>query len=443
MITPVVFRRNLGSAQPTAVRAAGVHVWDSTGKRYLDGVGGVAVNIIGHAVPEITEDLARLREELSFTYAAVFGNPWQDELAARLIELSPYAQASVYFASGGSEANEVAIKLARQYHLERGTTTKWKVLSRAQAYHGNTLATSAISGRPSWQRGFDPYFMPVPRISAPNLYRLPPGIDEDAALAFWTDEFRRLIAHEGASTISAFIAEPIIGSSLVGVVPPPGYYEMVRALCDEHDILFIADEVLAGYGRTGANFSIDHWGVLPDIITAGKGIGSGYAPIAACILSGAVADTIGGGSGMHTQGFTFSGTAFVSHIGVKVNDYVVEHGLIERSATMGRYLHARLAALHDSIDAVGEVRGRGLLGGIELVADRTTKAPFAPELAIASKIVAECADRGVMLMAGPPGSVPGEGGDLIQISPAYVITESQVDEIVEVLGDAIRTAIPQ
>lgn len=443
MTTPTVFRRNLRAPQPTAVRAAGMHVWDSTGKRYLDGVGGVAVNIIGHAVPQITEDIVRLREQLSFTYGAVFANPWQDELAARLVDLSPFAAGSVYFASGGSEANEIAIKLARQYHLERGDSTRWKVLSRAQAYHGNTLATSAISGRPSWQRGFDPYFMPASRASAPNLYRLPPGIDDEAALAFWTDEFRRLIIQEGADTVSAFIAEPIIGSSLVGVVPPPGYYEMIRALCDEHGILFIADEVLAGYGRTGARFSIDHWGVLPDIITAGKGIGSGYAPIAACILSSAVADTIADGSGTHTQGFTFSGTAFVSHIGVKVNDYVMENGLIERSALMGDYLHMRLTDLHHSIDAVGEVRGRGLLGGIEFVADRSTKAPFAPELAIASKIVDHCAERGVMLMAGPPGSVPGQGGDLIQISPAYVITETQIDEIIDVLGEAIRAVVPQ
>ena len=438
MLDSHVFHRQLHRPQPVAVRASGMHVFDSQGKRYLDGVGGVAVNIIGHGVTEITEGIASRADELSFTYGAVFSNPWQEELAERLVSLSPFTDASVYFASGGSEANEVAIKLARQYHLERGHGTKWKVISRRQSYHGNTIAMANLSGRPSWRRGFDPYFFDVPKISAPYSYRAPTSIDSTKLLEFWMDEFEAMIFHEGAETISAFIAEPIIGSSLVGVVPPTGYYEGIRKICDRHDILFVADEVFSGYGRTGANFAIDHWKVLPDIITAGKGVGSGYVPISACILSPGVDRVIRAGTGMHTQGFTFSGSAFACFIGVQVNTYVREHALIERSAALGRYLHNALQQLYQTCPAIGDVRGKGLLAGIELVADRDSKTPFSVDLNVAQRIVDRCAESGLLLLAGSPNAGLDRGGDLLQITPPFIITETQVDDLVSLLGDAIE-----
>ena len=418
-----------------------MYVEDADGRRYLDGVGGIAVNIIGHAVPEITRDLHSRREEMSFTYGAVFTNPWQEELARRLVDMSPFEKASAYLVSGGSEANEVAIKLARQYHLERGQSSKWKIVSRWEGYHGNTLATIAISGRPSWRHGFDPYFVTSPKVSAPYEYRAPVEIDRDRLVDYWIEEFRQLLFHEDPRTVAAFIAEPVIGTSLVGVVPPPGYYEGIRQVCDENDVLFIADEVLAGYGRTGKNFSIQHWDVLPDIITVGKGVGSGYAPLAACILSAHVADTIADGSGRHTQGFTYSGNALACYIGVQVNEYVREHQLIARSAEMGQYLHARLGDLKDCTSAIGDVRGRGLLGGIELVADRDTKQPFPESQLVAAGVVAECAAHGVLVAAAPRGTLP-QGGDLLQVSPAYVIEEAEIDRLVEVLGKAISTVVP-
>lgn len=437
MLDSHVFHRQLRHPQPVAVRGKGMYVFDSVGKQYLDGVGGVAVNIIGHGVREITAGIASRAEELTFSYGAVFSNPWQEELAHRLVGLSPFDDGSVYFASGGSEANEVAVKIARQYHLERGAIGKWKVVSRRQSYHGNTIAMSNLSGRPSWRKGFDPYFFDAPKVSAPYTYRAPVSIDSDRLLEFWLEEFEALVFHEGAETISAFIVEPIIGSSLVGVVPPDGYYQGMREICTRHDILFIADEVFSGYGRTGANFSIDHWQVLPDIITAGKGVGSGYVPIAACILSPRVDGVIRGGSGAHTQGFTFSGTAIACFIGVQVNDYVRERSLIERSATMGRYLHSSLQKLQQTLAVIGEVRGKGLLAGLELVSDRETRTPFSPDAAVAHSVVAHCADAGLLILPGTPNAAGELGGDLLQISPPFIITEAQVDDLVSILGHAI------
>ena len=436
-----VFARDLTRSQKMIERSSGMYIYDTDGRGYLDGVGGVAVNIIGHAVPEITDAIARHGTELSFAYSAVFTNPWQERLADALVAMSPFENASVYFVSGGSEANETAIKLARQYHLERGNASKWKVMSRWQAYHGNTLATLGLSGRPSWRHGFDPYFSPNPRISAPYAYRAPHGLDESALADYWIEEFERVIFHEGPETIAAFIAEPVIGSSLVGVVPPADYYQRIREICDKNDILFIADEVLAGYGRTGRNFSIDHWGVQPDILTAGKGVGSGYVPIAACVVSERVAATIRDGSGRHSQGFTFSGMPMSCFIGVQIHDYVQQHQLIERSARMGEYLHSGLRSLKDRVEGIGDVRGLGLLAGIELVEDRETKAPFAAERKIAKRVVAACEDAGLLVLEGTPDADYGHGGDLIQISPAYVIDEQQIDEMLHILETSIEGVI--
>jgi adenosylmethionine-8-amino-7-oxononanoate aminotransferase len=440
-MTSHVFQRDLTDQLPVAVRGVGVHVTDAEGKRYLDAVGGVAVNIVGHGVPEITAELAARREELCYTYGAVFTSPAQEELADRLLAMSPFSEGAVYFTSGGSEANEVAVKLARQYHLERGHPTKWKVVSRWQSYHGNTLAMNALSGRPSWRQDFDPYFPQSPKMGAPYVYRADPALGEAQLVEQWANELERLIFHEGPATISAFLAEPVSGSSLVGAVPPPGYYERIREICDRHDILFIADEVLCGYGRTGRNFAIEHWASTPDIITAGKGIGSGYVPIAACILASHVVSAIANGSRSHTQGFTYSGTAFATHIGVQVNRYVLRHGLIARADSMGHHLQNRLKDLAAREEAVGDVRGLGLLAGVELVADRDTKSPFPASQRIAQRVVQECRRRGVLLLPGTPGAALGDGGDLIQITPPYVITENQVDEVVGVLGEAITAVV--
>lgn len=423
------------------VRGDGVYLFDQDGSRYLDAVGGVAVNIIGHGVQEIGDAIARNVQQTSFAYGAAFTSPWQEELARNLVSISPFTDASVYFTSGGSEANETAVKLARQYHLERGKAQKWKVVSRWQSYHGNTLATLGLSGRPSWRQPYDPYLVASPHIVPPYCYRCPFERTYPSCGVACADDLERTILQEGPDTVSAFIAEPIIGTSLAGVVPVPEYYARIREICDRYDILFIADEVLTGYGRTGKAFSIDHWGIRPDILTVGKGVGSGYVPLAACIADPAVVDSLRSGGGKFTHGFTYSGMPISCFIGQQVFNYVQQHDLFRASAVNGAYLHERLHAMAETREYIGDVRGLGMLAGVELVADHESKQPFPRERAITDRIVIEAEARGLLLREGTPDANYGKGGDQIQISPAYVITREQIDDVVDILADSIDTVV--
>lgn len=436
-----VMHRALTRDYISIVRGKGVYLYDSDGRAYLDAVGGVAVNIIGHGVQEIGDAIAANIEQTSFAYNAAFTSPWQEELATKLISIAPYDEGSVFFTSGGSEANETAIKLARQYHLERGNAAKWKVISRWQSYHGNTLTTLAVSGRPGWRTPYDPYLMASPHIVPPYCYRCPFGKTYPACGVECADDLERTILQEGPETVSAFIAEPIVGTSLAGVVPVPEYYARIREICDRYDVLFIADEVLTGYGRTGKAFSIDHWGVRPDILTLGKGAGSGYVPIAACIADVSVVDVLRSGSGRFLHGFTYSGMPAACFIGVQVFDYVHTHGLFEQSAVNGAYLHSELAKMASKRDHVGDVRGLGMLAGIEIVEDRETRRPFDKSHAITDRVVAAAEQRGLLLREGTPDANYGAGGDQIQISPPYVITPAEIDELVTLLGESIDAVL--
>jgi adenosylmethionine-8-amino-7-oxononanoate aminotransferase len=436
-----VLHRDLKREYKEIARGEGVYLFDTNGTRYLDAVGGVAVNIIGHGVREIGDALARNVEETSFAYGAAFSNPWQEELARNLVSISPFSDASVYFTSGGSEANETAVKLARQYHLDRGKPQKWKVVSRWQSYHGNTLTTLGLSGRPSWRGPYDPYIVATPHMASPYCYRCPFGKTYPSCQVQCADDLERTILQEGPETVSAFIAEPVVGTSLAGVVPVPEYYARIREICDEYDVLFIADEVLSGYGRTGTAFAIDHWGVRPDILTLGKGVGSGYVPLAGCIADGPVVDSLRTGGGRFTHGFTYSGMPVSCFIGQQVFDYVQRHNLFQASAVNGAYLHERLRVMAQTREHIGDVRGLGMLAGVELVADFATKQPFPRELAVTDNIVIEAEARGVLLREGTPDVNHGKGGDQIQISPAYIITREQIDTVVDVLAESIDTVV--
>lgn len=436
-----VLHRNLRREYPSIVRGKGVYLYDSDGRAYLDAVGGVAVNVIGHGVPEIGEAVAAHVEETTFAYNAAFTTPWQETLAAKLLSITPFDGGNVFFTSGGSEANETAIKLARQYHLERGNAQKWKVIGRWQSYHGNTLSTLSISGRPSWKTPYDPYLIAQPHIVAPYCLRCPLSKTYPSCGVDCADELERTILMEGAETISAFIAEPVVGTSLAGVVPVPEYYARIREICDRHDILFIADEVLTGYGRTGLPFSIDHWGVRPDILTLGKGAGSGYVPIAACIADERVVEVVRSGSGAFQHGFTYSGMPMSCFIGNVVFDYVQEHDLFRASAEQGAYLHAQLAKMATERAHVADVRGLGMLAGVEIVQDPDTLEPFPRELRATELLVATAERRGLLLREGSPDANGGKGGDQIQISPPYVITTEEIDELVRLLAESVDEVV--
>ncbi|WP_338889230.1 aspartate aminotransferase family protein [Rhodococcus sovatensis] len=440
--TSVLYRELLQNYK-NIVASEGVYLTDSTGRRYIDAVGGTAVNIIGHGVSEISARVADNWDSTSFVYSAFMTNPWQEELARKLASITPIEDGRVFFTSGGSEANESAVKLARQYHLDCGRASKWKVISRTASYHGNTLAMLALSGRPTWSARYSPYLDSSPKIAAAYCYRCPFSLSHPQCGIRCAEDLERVILQEGPDTVSAFLVEPISGSSLAGAVPVEGYYERIQEICRKYDVLFIADEVLTGYGRTGRTFAIEHWDVTPDIVTVGKGLGSGYTPIAACVASGAIVDKIRSVSGQFVHGFTYGGMPMACAIGVQVFDYIQEHSLFELASTRGDYLRARLEELAPTIPAIGDIRGLGLLQGVEIVGNPKTRQPFSPDRKIASRIVREAEARGVLFREGTPGANAGKDGDQIQISPPFVISPNEIDEMVSVLGDSIRTVLAE
>ena len=435
-----VLRRDLRRDYPTIVRGSGVHLFDASGRRYLDAVGGAGVVVIGHGVSEIGRALAAAPEAVTYVYGAAFTTPWQEELAARLLRHATPDAAAVYFTSGGSEANETAVKLARQYHLERGKPAKHKVIARHHSFHGMTLATVALSGRPTVRQPFEPYLQHVPRIAAPYCYRCPLGARYPDCGVACAGDLERALREEDPETVAAVIVEPIIGTTLPAVTPVPEYLARLRAICDRHDILLIADEVLSGYGRTGTFLALEHFDTRADIITMGKAIGSGYAALGAVLATGDVVDSLRRGSGVFQHGFTFSGLPMSCFVGLHVLDYAREHDLFARAIARGAYLHARLRELADRHPVIGDVRGRGLLAGLEFVADRTTRTPLDPARRYAATIVAEAERQGVLLRAGLPGTAGG--GDHIQICPPYVVGEEHLDEVVDALDRVLDKERP-
>lgn len=438
-----VLYRELRQPYRNIVSSEGVFLTDSDGRRFLDAVGGTAVNIIGHGVSEISARVAENWASTSFVYSAFLTNPWQEQLAAKLASITPVEDGRVFFTSGGSEANETAVKLARQFHLDSDRATKWKVISRTASYHGNTLAMLGMSGRPSWSSRYSPYINGNSKVAAAYCYRCPFSLTYPECETKCADDLERVILQEGPETVSAFLVEPVSGSSLVGATPVNGYYERVQEICRKYDVVLIADEVLTGYGRTGKPFAIEHWNVTPDIVTVGKGLGSGYTPIAACVASAHIVDKIRTTSGQFVHGFTYGGMPMACAVGVEVFDYIFEHGLFDLAATQGKYLHSRLKELAATIPELGDVRGLGLLQGVEIVQDPATRRPFAPELQIAKQIVREADSRGVLFREGTPGANGGKDGDQIQITPSFVITRKEIDTVVDVLGSSIRSVLSQ
>lgn len=433
---PVLYR-NLRQDYETVLRGEGV--WLYTGnKRYLDATAGAGVVAIGYGRTEIAEALAKAGDTVPFVYAGAFTHPWQEQLAQKLVDPAPEGLTSVYFVSGGSEANETAWKLARQYHVDRGKPTKCKAIARWQGYHGVTLATLSLSGRRSWRELYDPLLVDkVAHVLPPYCYRSPVGGTEQDCEDACIEDLERTILFEGPDTIACCFAEPIGGPSISGMTPPPGYYRRLRTLCDRYDILFVADEVLCGYGRCGTPFAISQWGVSPDILTMGKGIGSGYAPLGAVLVGEHVSAAMRETRGAFVHGFTYNGNSTACFVGLRVNDILCRDGLIHRPAEIGSYLFAQLAALKDRHPIIGDVRGRGLLAGIEFVADRETKAPFPPEKNLTQRIAAGMRERGVLVTPGVPGINYGKDGDHIQLSPPFIIDESEIDLIISALDEEL------
>jgi adenosylmethionine-8-amino-7-oxononanoate aminotransferase len=432
-----VFYRDLNNVPPTIVRGDGCHIEDSAGRRYLDASANAGVVAIGHGRTEIAQALAEAGDHVTFVYNATFTHPWQEELARAILSIAPPQMAGVYFVSGGSEANESAWKLARQYHVERGRTSKYKAIARWQSYHGVTLAALSLSGRPSWRHLYSPLLLPVTHIAPPYEYRCAYCRSHGGCTMQCADDLERAILQEGPETVAAFFAEPVVGTSATGLVPHADYYRRVREICDRYDVLFVADEVLCGYGRTGTPFAISAWNVEPDIITLGKALASGYAPLAAMVVSEKVREVFAEGTGRFVHGLTYSGTPSACFTGLKVFEIMQRENLFTRPAEIGAALMGRLRQLADKHEVIGDVRGRGLLVGIEFVADRRTREPFPERVGFTGRIVKAMRDRGVLVAAGVAQSNLGGHGDHIQISPPFIISNAEIGALIAALDASL------
>lgn len=431
-----VFRRRFREPVPLAQRTEGIYIYDAHGNRYIDGIGGTFVVNIGHGVAEIAEAMAEQARQVTFPFSGSFTTEAEIKLAEAVLEMAPPGMAQVYFTSGGSEANEVAFKLARKYQLIKGRPQRWRVVGRWQSYHGATAAALSATGHVGRRSDYAPYLLDFPHIPPPFCYRCPYNLDPtDCGLAC-ARELERTIHQENSDTIAAFIAEPVIGAAAGAVPAPEGYFAEIREICDRHDVVMICDEVITGFGRTGANFAIDHYGVTPDIITCGKGLGSGYAPLGAVIISEKIVEAFQNSSEEFIfTGYTYSGNPVACATGLAVLNYLRDNDLITRARREGQWFHQQLERLRKR-PSVGDIRGKGLLAAVEFVADRDTQAPFHPALRFAHRVKDQCRVRGLMV-AAEQGSVDGVAGDYVMMAPPFIITREEMSEMIDILDAAI------
>ncbi len=431
-----VFYRNLTKFYPTVSHGEGIYLYDTNGKRYIDGSGGAAVVNIGHGVKEITEAMLKQAAKVSFAHGSQFTCEAAMAFAERIVSLAPDGLTKVYFVSGGSEAIETAVKMARQYHVDRGKPAKYKVISRWTSYHGNTLGALTLSGHTGRRKYYMPLIQHTPHIVPAYCYRCPFDLEPDSCSLECAEDLERTILYEGPDSISAFLAEPIVGATAGALVPRDGYFQRIREICDRYDILLIVDEVMSGIGRTGKNFGIDHWNVIPDLIVSAKGLASGYNPIACTIAKEEIHRTIKEASGAFVHGHTYCQNPLSCAVGLAVLSYIEENQLIARCAQMGEYLMDRLQMLRER-KIVGDVRGKGLFAGVEYVSDKKTKETFDPGMKVNTLIANKAFDKGLIIYPGG-GGADGIRGDHSLIAPPFIITEDQLDELVVLLDETIE-----
>ncbi|MCE0506550.1 aspartate aminotransferase family protein [Roseivivax sp. GX 12232] len=431
-----VFGRS--SAQlATAERGEGCYLYDSQGRAYLDGSGGAAVSCLGHSDPDVRAAIHEQLDRLAFAHTGFFTSEPAEGLADLLAANAPEGVDKVYLLSGGSEAVEAAIKLARQYYLERGESGRHRVIARRQSYHGNTLGALAAGGN-AWRREkYAPLLVETTHIAPCYEYR---HRAEDESLEAYgrraADELEEEIQRLGPESVMAFIAEPVVGATAGAVPAAPGYFKRIREICDRHGVLLILDEVMCGMGRTGTLFACEQDGVAPDIVTIAKGLGAGYMPIGAMLCGAHVHEAIAQGSGSFQHGHTYHGHPLAAAAGRAVLSAILDRNLLPQVRARGEQLVAALEAQFGQHPHVGDIRGRGLFRGIELVADRGTKAPFDPARKVNAKIKAAALDEGLICYPAG-GTIDGRHGDHILLAPAFIISEAQIDELVGKLARAI------
>lgn len=439
MTTGRVFRRSTLPDPPVAVRAEGSTIWDSEGREYLDAAGGAIVVNVGHGRREIAAAMADQAGRLAYAHGSAFTTEPLESYAAAVGRHLPLDGAAIYPVSGGSEAVETALKLARAYHIARGEPDRWIVYARWGSYHGNTLGALDLSGRKPLRRPYEGWLGRFRHVSAAYPYRAgEPGSNALGTADELAAELDETLRAAGPGTVAAFVAEPIVGATLAAVVPPDDYWPKIAEVCRRHGVLLIADEVMTGFGRTGRWFGVDHWGVKPDLLVAAKGATSGYWPFGFVAASDEVHGAVTGGPGF-VHGFTYSHGPVAAAVANEVLRILEAEDLVQASATKGERLKTLLTQALGDNPAVGEIRGRGLLVGLELVADRETRSPYPRASRLTEAVVRAARDRGVLVYSGT-GNADGTNGDTILLGPPFVVTDDELARIVEVLAEVIPAA---
>lgn len=436
-----IFPRHTKQLPPVAVRGEGCYLYDDTGKQYLDASGGAAVSCLGHGDQTIIDAVKAQLDKLAYAHTGFLTSEPAETLADLLIDQAPGDLDRVYLVSGGSEAVESALKLARQYFVEKGEPKRGRLIARKQSYHGNTMGALSAGGN-EWRRAqFGPLLIDMSHIDPCYAYRLK---RDDETLEDYGIRAANLLEEEllqvGPENVMAFIAEPVVGATGGAITAAPGYFKRIREICDQYGILLILDEVMCGMGRTGSLFACDQDEVAPDILCIAKGLGAGYQPIGAMLCSRQIYETIKNGTGFFQHGHTYLGHPAAAAAGVAVVSALLDRNLIPRVRTQGDKLTAALQAQFGQHPNIGDIRGRGLFQGVELVANRETKAPLDPARKTAGRIKAAAFEAG-MICYPMSGTIEGQTGDHVLLAPPFIISDDQIDELVQKLAGAIETAL--
>jgi hypothetical protein len=430
------------STPPVAARGEGIYLFDADGRRYVDAGGGAAVSCLGHGHPKVVAAMNEQAARLEYAHTGFFTTEAAENLATTVADLCPGSLDRVWFTSSGSEATEAALKLARQYHLERGEPGRSRIIARRLSYHGNTLGALAAGGSEWRRKPYAPLLIDVSLVDPCFEYRFAdPGDSAEDYGRRAAESLEKEILRLGPETVMAFIAETVVGATAGAVPPVPGYLKRIREICDRHGVVMILDEVMCGSGRTGTFLSCEQDGVAPDIVTLGKGLGAGYQPIGALVCTSAIYEVIASGSGALKHGQTYNAHPVGCAAALAVQRVIHEDQLLGRVQEAGEQLRALLTSRFGNHPNVGDIRGRGLLLALELVADRSTKAPFDPDLAMHSQAKAEAFERGLLIYPSG-GTVDGRSGDHILLAPPYNVTDDELEMIVDLLGQTLEAVLP-
>jgi adenosylmethionine-8-amino-7-oxononanoate aminotransferase len=436
-----ILHRTANADMPVAVGGKGVELFDSNGKRYIDASGGAAVSCLGHGHPDVLAALHKQLDTLAYAHTGFFTTEIAERLADRLVEDAPAGLDHVYLVSGGSEAVEAALKMARQYFVEKGETQRRHIIARRQSFHGNTLGALATGGN-EWRRAqFKPLLIETHHIDPCYAYRLQEDNESDEAYAARSAQaLEDKILELGADQVIAFVAETVVGATAGAVPPVADYFKRIRAICDKYGVLLVLDEVMCGMGRTGTLHACEQDGISPDLMTFAKGLGGGYQPVGAVLLSRKIFEAFSKGSGFFQHGHTYMGHPMAAAAGLAVQEILRRDGLLANVVAMGGHLQRRLQERFANHHHVGDIRGRGLFRGIEFVADRSTKAPFDPSRKLNALVKREAMARGLMVYP-MGGTIDGVQGDHVLLAPPFIVNEGHIDTIVERLGDSVDAAI--